>query len=63
MDIVKITNKVAIGTILLLVYWVFIFICTTVFGFKVFKENMTEIFMLSILAIFSILCAAIIIYN
>lgn len=66
MNIAKITNKIALGTVFLLIYWVFIFICTTVFGFKVFKENMTEVFILSILGIFSILCAAIalnIMYN
>jgi len=60
MNVVKLTNKIAIGSIILLIYWVFIFICTTVFGFKVFRENMTEMFSLSILGIFSVLCAAVI---
>lgn len=60
MDVVKITNKIALSTVVLLMYWVFIFICSSVFGFKVFRENMTEIFLMSILGIFSILSGAII---
>jgi hypothetical protein len=61
MDIPKLTNKIAIGTVFLLFYWVFIFICTSVFGFKIFRENLSEVFIFSILGIFSILCAAIVI--
>ncbi|OMH39149.1 hypothetical protein [Motiliproteus sp. MSK22-1] len=60
MNIVKITNKIALVTVFLLMYWVFIFICSTVFGFKVFRENMTEMFLLSIFGIFSILAGAIV---
>jgi len=60
MNIAKITNKVALWTVILLFYWVFIFVCNTVFGLKVFRENTTELFMLSILGIFSILTAAIV---
>lgn len=60
MNVVKITNKIALISVALLMYWVFIFICSTVFGFKVFRENMTEMFLLSILGIFAILSAAII---
>ncbi len=60
MNIVKITNKIALTTIMLLIYWVFIFVSSTVFGFKVFKENMTEIFLLSILGLFTILSGAVI---
>lgn len=60
MDIVKITNKIALATVILLMYWVFIFVCSTVLGFKVFQENMTEMFMLSILGIFAILSGSII---
>lgn len=60
MNIVKITNRIALTTVVLLLYWVFIYICSTVFGFKVFRENMTEIFLLSILGIFAILLGAII---
>ena len=60
MNIVKITNKIAIITVVLLMCWVFIFVSSMVFGFKVFQENMTEIFLLSILGIFAILSGAII---
>jgi len=60
MKIVKVTNKIALVTVIGLMYWVFIFICSTVFGFKVFRENMTEMFLLSILGIFAILSGSII---
>lgn len=60
MSIVKITNKIALTMVVLLLYWVFVFVCSSVFGFKVFRENLTEIFLLSILGIFAILSGAII---
>lgn len=60
MNIVKITNKIALTTVVLLVYWVFVFVSTTVFGFKIFRENMTEMFLLSVLGIFSVLIGSII---
>ena len=60
MNVIKITNTIALATVALLMYWVFIFICSSVFGFKVFRENMTEMFLLSILGIFAILSGAII---
>ncbi len=60
MNVAKITNKVALITVVLLMYWVFVFVSSTVFGFKVFRENMTEMFLLSILGIFAILSGAII---
>lgn len=60
MNVVKITNKIALITVVLLMYWVFVFISSTVFGFKVFRENMTEIFLMSILGIFAILSGSII---
>ena len=60
MNIVKVTNKIALATVILLMYWVFIFVCTTVFGFKVFRQNMTEMFLLSVLGIFAILLGSII---
>jgi len=59
MNIAKLTNKIAVGAIVVLLYWVFIFICTVTFGFKVLRQNSTEMFMLSIFGIFAILCAAI----
>lgn len=46
-------------TVVLLVYWVFAFISIQVFGFKVFRENLTQIFAMSILGIFAVLGGAI----
>ena len=60
MNISKITNKVAMVTVVLLVYWVFVFVCIQVFGFKVFRENLTQIFGLSILGLFAVLGGAIV---
>ncbi|HNZ26060.1 MAG TPA: hypothetical protein PLG34_01015 [Spirochaetota bacterium] len=59
--IVKICNIIALISIILLIYWVFIFINITVFGFKVFKENITQSFYLSILGILSLLIGTLII--
>ena len=59
--IIKVTTNVAIVSILLLIYWVFIFVTTTVFGFKVFRENLTETFYLSILGIIAVLGGAMIV--
>jgi hypothetical protein len=58
--IIRITNKVALYSVGLLVYWVFIFVCITVFDFKIFKENITQAFYLSILGIFAILGGSIV---
>jgi len=58
--IVKLTNRIALVSVGLLVYWVFVFISITVFEFKVFRENITQAFYLSILGIFALLGAAII---
>lgn len=55
MNIAKITNKIALISVIALIYWVFIFVSMEVFGFKVFRQNMTQIFGLSILGIFAIL--------
>lgn len=58
--IVNLTNRVAYFSVALLAYWAFIFIVITVFDLKVFKENITQAFYLSILGIFSLLSGAII---
>ncbi len=60
MKVVKLTNKVAFFSVGLLAYWVFIFVSITVFDFKVFKENITQAFYLSILGVFALLGGAII---
>ncbi|MBE9469423.1 MAG: hypothetical protein IMY72_14045 [Bacteroidetes bacterium] len=59
--IIKISNAVGITSIILLIYWVFIFISITVFGLKVFKENMTESFYFSIIGILSLMFGALMI--
>lgn len=46
---------------MLLIYWVFIFLSITVFGFKIFKENITASFYLSILGILALLTGSVIV--
>ncbi|CAH8283928.1 hypothetical protein EV196_103406 [Mariniflexile fucanivorans] len=59
--LVKISNAIGIISIILLIYWVFIFISIQVFGLKVFKENLTETFYFSILGILALMTGALII--
>jgi len=59
--LVKLSNIIGIISIILLVYWVFIFMTVEVFGLKVFKENITETFYMSILGILSLMFGALII--
>ncbi len=58
--LIKFTNKVAIYATVALFYWVLIFLIITTFDLKIFREHITEIFYLSILAIFAVLSGAII---
>ena len=60
-SLVKLSNIIGIVSIILLVYWVFIFISVTVFGLKVFRENMTETFYLSVLGILALMFGSLII--
>jgi general stress protein CsbA len=60
-QIVKLSNIIGLTSILLLAYWVFTFIVIQVFGLKVFKENMTESFYLSILGILALMAGSLII--
>ena len=60
-QLVKISNIIALISIILLVYWVFIFIIAVVFGIKIFRENITEIFGFSILGILAILASSLIV--
>jgi len=53
--LVKLSNIIGIVSIILLVYWVFIFVSITVFGLKVFRENMTETFYLSVIGILALM--------
>jgi hypothetical protein len=57
---IALTNKLAFILINLLIYWIFIFICITVFGLKVFRENITQTFFTSILAILALLSGAVV---
>ncbi|MCG8474722.1 MAG: hypothetical protein MI784_04490 [Cytophagales bacterium] len=59
--IVKLSNAIGIVSIVLLVYWVFVFITVEVFGLKVFRENITQTFYLSILGILALMFGALII--
>lgn len=58
---VKLSNAVALIATILLLYWVFIFTAISVFGLKIFKENITEIFYLSVLGILALLFGALVI--
>lgn len=60
-QLVKLSNLIGLVSIILLVYWVFIFITIQVFGLKVFRENLTETFYLSILGILALMMGALII--
>ncbi len=60
-QLVKLSNTIGVISILLLIYWVFIFISIQVFGLKVFRENMTETFYLSVLGILALMAGALII--
>ncbi len=60
-SIIKLTNLISLISIILLLYWVFIFISIQVFDLKIFRENTTEIFSFSILGILSLLAGAVIV--
>jgi hypothetical protein len=59
--IVKISNIIGLASIVILLYWTFTFISIEVFGLKVFKENITETFYLSILGILGLMAGSLII--
>lgn len=59
--IVKITNRLAIIAACALVYWTFTFITIQVFDLKIFRENLSETFALSVLGILSVMAGALII--
>jgi len=59
--LVRLSNIIGITSIILLVYWVFIYISITVFGLKVFRENLTETFYLSVVGILALMFGALII--
>lgn len=59
--LVRLSNSIGIISIILLVYWVFVFISITVFGLKVFRENLTETFYWSVLGILALMFGSLII--
>ncbi len=59
--IIKITNRIAMLAIVLLVYWIFIFVTIQVFGLKVFRENITESFYFSIMGILALLASSVVV--
>lgn len=60
-SLVRLSNIIGIISILLLVYWVFVFVAITVFGLKVFRENITETFYLSVVGILALMAGSLII--
>ena len=58
--LVRLSNIVGTVAIILLIYWVFTFISIEVFGFKVFRENLTDTFYMSVLAILALMLGALI---
>ena len=59
--LVKLSNTIGLVSIILLMYWIFAFISIEVFGFRIFRENMTETFYLSIVGILALLAGALMI--
>lgn len=59
--LVRLSNIIGLVSIALLVYWVFTFICILVFNLKIFGENVSETFYLSIVAILALMTGSLII--
>ncbi len=60
-QLVKTSNVIALIGIALLIYWVFGLILMVVFGLRVFRENLTEMFAMSIMAILAVLVGSLVI--
>ncbi len=59
--LVKISNVVASISIVLLIYWVFTFISVQVFGLRIFRQNISEIFAMSVLGLIALMSGALMI--
>lgn len=59
--LVKLSNVVAVVSIILLIYWVFIFVSVEVFGLKIFRENISQTFAMSILGIMALMAGSLMI--
>lgn len=60
-NLVRLSNIIGIVSIVLLTYWIFVFMSVEVFGLKVFRQNLTETFYLSILGILALMFGALMI--
>lgn len=60
-QLVRLSNIIGIIAIVLLIYWVFTYITIEVFGLKIFRENLTETFYMSVLGILALMLGALII--
>jgi nicotinamide riboside transporter PnuC len=60
-QLVRLSNIIGVISIILLIYWVFTFTTIEVFGLKVFRENLTESFYMSVLGILALMAGALII--
>lgn len=60
-QLVRLSNIIGIIAIVLLIYWVFTFITIEVFKLKVFRENLTQTFYMSVLGILALMAGALII--
>lgn len=56
--LVKWSNRIGIIAIITLIYWVFAFIVIQVFGFRIFAENLSEVFILSVLGILAVMAGS-----
>jgi phage pi2 protein 07 len=59
--LVKLTNIIGLFSIIMLIYWVFAFTSISVFGFKIFRQNMTEMFLFSIFGILAMMSGSLMI--
>ncbi|AOA57195.1 hypothetical protein [Acinetobacter larvae] len=56
--LVKISNIIGLVAILLLIYWVFSFSLVSIFGLKIFREQLSNTFLMSIFGILSLMAGA-----
>jgi hypothetical protein len=59
--LVKLSNIVALIAIVLLIYWLFVFVSVGVFGLKVFRENISQTFAMSVLGILALMAGSLMI--
>ena len=59
--LVKLSNIVALIAIVLLIYWVFVFVSVEVFGLKIFRQNISQTFAMSVLGILALMAGSLMI--